>query len=39
MLLPPPLNAPFPCLVAASAAALAVNYAGASRVVFRTAAS
>ena len=35
LLLPPPLNAPFLCLVAASGAALAVNYAGASRVVFR----
>lgn len=35
VLLPPPLNAPLFCLVAASAAALAFNYAGASRVVFR----
>ena len=38
VLLPPPLNAPLLCIVAASAAALAVNYAGASRVVFRAAA-
>ena len=38
ILLPPPLNAPLLCLVAASAAALALNYAGASRVVFRAAA-
>ena len=35
VLLPPPLNAPLLCLVAASAAALSLNYAGASRVVFR----
>ena len=35
LLLPPPLGAPLVCLVAASAAALLVNYAGASRVVFR----
>lgn len=35
LLLPPPLGAPLVCLVAASAAALSVNYAGASRVVFR----
>ena len=35
LLLPPPLDAPLLCLVAASAAALLVNYAGASRVVFR----
>ena len=37
LLLPPPLGAPLVCLVAASAAALALNYAGASRVVFRAA--
>ena len=35
LLLPPPLNAPLICLAAASGAALLVNYAGASRVVFR----
>ena len=35
LLLPWPMNAPLICLVAASAAALLVNYAGASRVVFR----
>ena len=33
--LPPPFGAPMTCLVAASAAALLINYAGASRVVFR----
>ncbi len=37
LLLPPPLNAPFLCLVAASAAALSLNYVGTSRVVFRAA--
>lgn len=37
LLLPPPLGAPLVCLVAASAAALLLNYAGASRVVFRAA--
>lgn len=35
LLLPAPLNAPLLCLVAASGAAMMLNYAGASRVVFR----
>ena len=35
LLLPPPLNAPLICLAAAAGAALLVNYAGASRVVFK----
>jgi putative flippase GtrA len=35
LLLPEPLNAPLLCLMAASGAAMALNYAGASRVVFR----
>jgi putative flippase GtrA len=32
--LPPPCNAPLFCLAAASLAALAINYAGASNLVF-----
>ena len=34
--LPEPYSSPLPCLAVASAAALAVNYAGASLIVFRT---